>query len=162
MISRQHILLDLQQLVDLLLVLGEGEACAGVLDDIGKFLGHRVLVDRDRRTQRLRRASTSRAWAVVAHHDQPVAAAQAELGQARGQAADLVGDLSPAMRSARCRTPFPGKPGWSAGTCALGQQAGTCPERRSRYRPFPSSSPASPCPLLAVCSLVMRRVHRTR
>ena len=47
---------DCQQLVDLLLVLGNREAHLGVFQDIGQLVGDRVLVDRHRHpAQRLRR-----------------------------------------------------------------------------------------------------------
>jgi hypothetical protein len=97
--ERRHLLLDLQELVDLFLVLGQRETRTGMLDDIGELFRHRILVDRHRHAaQRLggaHRPVESRP--VVADHDQPVAAAKAKIGQACRQQADLVGDLAPAM-----------------------------------------------------------------
>ena len=50
-------LLDRDQLVDLLLVLGDREPHLGVVEDIGHLVGDRVLVDRHRHAaQRLGRA----------------------------------------------------------------------------------------------------------
>ena len=97
--KRGHLLLDREQLVDLLLVLGQGKARAAMLDDVGQLLGDRVLVDRHRHAaQRLRRAHRPvEPGPVVADHDQPVAAAEAEVGQARGQQTDLLGDMAPVI-----------------------------------------------------------------
>ena len=90
---------DLQELVDLLLVLADGEAGAGMLDDIGELVSHRILVDRHRdAAQRL--GGTHRPIQprpVVADHDQAVAAAEAQIGKAGRQPADLVGDPGPAI-----------------------------------------------------------------
>ena len=95
----RHLLLDLQELVDLLLVLGQRKARAGMLDDVGKLLGDRILVDRHRHAaQRLRGAHRPvEQRAIVADHDQPIAAAEALIGQAGGEQADLGRDMAPAM-----------------------------------------------------------------
>ena len=122
----RHLLLDLQELVDLLLVLGEREARAGMLDDVGELLGDRILVDRHRHAaQRLRGAHRPvEQRAVVADHDQPIAAAEALVGQARGEQADLGRDMAPAMALPDAVFLFAiGRPvGARAG--ALGQQLG--------------------------------------
>ena len=104
--SGRHLLLDLQQLVDLLLVLGEREARAGMLDDVGELLGDRILVDRHRHAaQRLRGAHRPvEQRAVVADHDQPIAAAEALIGQARGEQADLGRDMAPSLWL--CQMPY--------------------------------------------------------
>jgi hypothetical protein len=97
--ERRHLLPDLEELVDLLLVLGQGEPRAGMLDDVGELVGHRILVDRHRHAaQRLRRAHRPiEPGPVVADHDQPVAAPETEIGQARRQQADLACDMSPVI-----------------------------------------------------------------
>ena len=141
--ERRHLLLDLQELVDLLLVLGERKARAGMLDDVGELLGDRILVDRHRHAaQRLRGAHRPvEQRAVVADHDQPIAAAEALIGQARGEQADLGRDMAPAMALPDAVFLFAiGRPVGAA--CGRARPAAweTCPERRSRYRPFPSSS----------------------
>ena len=97
--ERRHPLPDLEELVDLLLVLGQGETRTGMLDDVGKLVGHRILVDRHRHAaQRLRRAHRPiEPGPVVADHDQPVAAPEAEIGQARRQQANLRCDMGPVI-----------------------------------------------------------------
>ena len=124
--ERRHLLLDFQELVDLLLVLGEREARAGMLDDIGELVGDRILVDRHRHAaQRLRGAHRPvEQRAIVADHDQPIAAAEAVIGQARGEQADLGRDMAPAMALPDAVFLFAiGRPvGARAG--ALGQQLG--------------------------------------
>ena len=97
--KRRHLLLDLQQLVDLLLVFGQRETRAGMLDDVGELLGHRILIDRHRHAaQRLGRTHRPiEPGPVVADHDQPVATPESELGQARRQPADLPGDVGPVV-----------------------------------------------------------------
>ena len=124
--ERRHLLLDLEKLVDLFLVLGQGEARAGMLDDIGELVGHRVLVDRHRHpAQRLRRAHRPvEHRAVVADHDQPIAAAEALIGQAGGEQADLGRDMAPAMALPDAVFLFPvGRP-VRAGPGTLGQKLG--------------------------------------
>ncbi len=97
--ERRHLLLDLQELVDLLLVLGQRETRAGMLDDIGELVGHRILIDRHRHAaQRLRRAHRPiESRPVVADHDQPIATPEAEIDQPRRQQEDLLGDMGPAI-----------------------------------------------------------------
>jgi hypothetical protein len=97
--ERRHLAADLQQLVDLLLILGQRELRAGMLDDIGKLVGHRILVDRYRHpAQGLRRAHRPiEPGAVVADHDQPIAALESQVGQAGRQPPDLGGDMGPVI-----------------------------------------------------------------
>ena len=47
-LEQRAALLDREELVDLFLVLDEGEPHLGVVEDIGHLLGDRVLVDRHR------------------------------------------------------------------------------------------------------------------
>ena len=110
--ERRHLLLDLQELVDLLLVLGQRETRAGMLDDIGKLVGHRILVDRHRHAaQRLRRAHRPvEPRPVVADHDQPVATAEIRDRPGPPPARRPAGRHGPSRRSARCRIPFRGRP----------------------------------------------------
>ena len=88
---------DLEQLVDLLLVLDDGEVHVGVVQHVDHFLGHGVLVQRHRHAaQRLRRGHRPvQARAVVADDGEIHAALEALRRQPAGQRAHLVGDLRP-------------------------------------------------------------------
>ena len=88
---------DLQHLVDLLLVLDDGEVDVGVVQHVDHLLGHRVLVERHRdAAQRLRRGHRPvQARAVVADDREVHPALEAERGQPAGERAHLLGDLRP-------------------------------------------------------------------
>ena len=83
----------------------------GMVDDVGHLLGHRVLVDRHRHAaQRLRRRHRPvEPRAVVADHDQPVAAAEAQSARPAANRRDLVATCAQ-LGSARCRIPFRDRP----------------------------------------------------
>ena len=89
---------DFEQLIDLLLVLGHGEADPGVIDHVGHLLGHRVLIDRHRHgADRLgRHQGPIESRPIVADDGDLVAPAKAESGQAASQGLHLAQDLAPA------------------------------------------------------------------
>ena len=91
-------LLDQDQLVDLLLVLDDGETHLGVVEDIGHLIGDRVLVDRHgHAAQGLRRGDRPvEPRAVVADDRQLVAAREPERLKAARERLDLGGNLRPA------------------------------------------------------------------
>ena len=88
---------DLQQLVDLLLVLDDGEVHVGVVQHVDHFLGHGVLVERHRHAaQRLHRGHRPiKPRAIVADDREIHPALEAQCRQPAGQRAHLVGDLRP-------------------------------------------------------------------
>jgi hypothetical protein len=94
------LLADFQHLVHLFLVFDHGKADFGVVDGKDAFGGHCVLVQRHRdRAERLcREHGGIQARAVGANDDQMLAALQAQLVQAAGQMAHLVGHLLPSGR----------------------------------------------------------------
>jgi hypothetical protein len=91
---------DLQQLVDLLLVFGEGEAHVGVVDREDALGGGGILVQRDRDgAQRLRRQHRGVQPRTVGAHDHHVfAACQAGLVQAAGDVLHHLRQLGPGER----------------------------------------------------------------
>ena len=78
---------NLQQLVHLLLVFGEGKAHFGVVDREHAFGGGSILVQRNRnRSQRLHcQHGGIQAWPIRSHHHHMLAPAQASLVQASRQ-----------------------------------------------------------------------------
>ena len=92
--SRSAIEIDL---VDLLLVLDDGELHLGVLEHVGHLVGHRVLIDGDGNAAEALHGGKGRveARAVVADDGDRVAALEPELAQADGEGADLVAQLRP-------------------------------------------------------------------
>ncbi len=91
---------DLQQLVDLLLVLDDGEVDVGVVQHVDHFLGHRVLVERHRNAaERLHRGHRPvQARAVVADDREVHPALEAQRREAAGQRAHFLRDLRPGPR----------------------------------------------------------------
>ena len=87
-----------ENLVDLLLVLADGEPDASVVEHIDHLFGDRVRVDRHRHgAQRLdRRKSPVEARPVVSHDRNLVAGLQPDCLQAQRKRADLVGEIGPA------------------------------------------------------------------
>jgi hypothetical protein len=88
---------DLQQLVDLLLVLDDREADAGILHDEQHLVGHRVLVERNRHpAQGLRGAHHHvEVRPVVADDGEVVAAPETEFREAAGERPHALGNLGP-------------------------------------------------------------------
>src|SRR6266851_6862494 len=94
----RNAVLDGEQLVDLLLVLGDGEADLGMVEDERHLVGAGILIDRHRdAAERLGRGNRPiEARPIVADNRQLVAAAEAHGGKAVGERGDLVGHLAPA------------------------------------------------------------------
>jgi hypothetical protein len=90
-------LADLQELVDLLLVFGHGEARLGMLEHELHLGGDRILIDRDgNAAQALRRGHRPiEPRAVVADDREPVAAPEAQRGQAVRQVLHFLRGLTP-------------------------------------------------------------------
>ncbi len=90
-------ILDLQQLVHLLLVLGDGKARLGVVHDELKLFGHRILIHGHRHAaKRLHRAHGAvKPRPVVADDGELVPPLEAESGQSAGQLAHFFGELTP-------------------------------------------------------------------
>src|SRR5262245_29924689 len=88
---------DLQQLIDLLLILDNGDIGFGMIDDEAHLLGDRVLIDGDRHgTQHLRGADRPvKLWPVIADDGDAVAAFYADGGKARGDPAHFAVHLRP-------------------------------------------------------------------
>ena len=97
LLERRQPARDLQHLVDLLLVAGDHEARAAMLEDEGHLLGHRVLVERHRhRAADLRRDHRPVERGTVAADDRHVVAgAETEPGEAGGERHDLGLGLGP-------------------------------------------------------------------
>jgi len=91
---------NLEQLVHLLLVLGEDDRDAGVLDREGHLRGHRVLVERHRNgAQALAgRHGGVEARPVVADEREVLATLQAESAERRGDGAHFLRELTPGPR----------------------------------------------------------------
>ncbi|MCY1290079.1 hypothetical protein D9M70_392040 [compost metagenome] len=91
--------LDFQQLVDLLLVLDDGEVDLRIVEDVDHLIGDSVLVQRHRHAaQRLRRRhGPVQPRAVVANHRQVHAALESERGQTTCQRPHLLCRLGPAV-----------------------------------------------------------------
>jgi hypothetical protein len=89
---------DLEHFVDLLLILDDHEANAGILQHEQHLVGHGVLIERHRHaTQTLgRRHHHVQVRAVVADDRQIVAPLETERGQATGQRANPIGNIRPA------------------------------------------------------------------
>ena len=98
---------DRDDLVDLLLVLDDGELHLGVLEHVGHLVGHQVLVDRHRNAAEALhgREGGIQARAVVADDGDGVAALEPELAQADGEERAPRRAAAPTSRSARCRSP---------------------------------------------------------
>ena len=96
-----------QNLVDLLLVLGDDHRHLGVVEHVGKLAGNRVLVERHgHAAQRLRRELCPvEAGAVVAEHGQLVAALEARRCQPEREIAHVARSIRARSRTARCRGP---------------------------------------------------------
>ena len=125
-------LFDCQQLVDLLLVLGDRKAHLGVIEDEGHLLGDRVLIDRHRHAaQSLCRGDRPiEPRPVVADDRELVAAAEPDGRQTAGERFDLGRLPAPRSRSARCRNPSRGWPaGPGAGARARAKAWERCPAR---------------------------------
>ena len=88
---------DLEQLVDLLLVLDDREADAGILHHEQHLVGHRVLVERNRHpAQGLGGAHHHvKVRPIVADDGQVVAAPETEFREAAGERPHAVGDFGP-------------------------------------------------------------------
>ncbi len=88
---------DIEQLIDLLLVLDDGVANLGVLENVHQLLRHRVLVQRHRdAAQRLRRGQRPvQARPVGADDGQMVAAFESLLSQTAGKRPDFGRHLAP-------------------------------------------------------------------
>ena len=88
-VEARHALGDGDDLVDLLLVLHDGELHLGVVEDVGHLVGHRVLVDRhgDAADALHRREGRVEARAVVADDGHRVAAVEPQLAQAERRGA---------------------------------------------------------------------------
>ncbi len=86
-----------EQLVDLFLVLGDGETHLGMVEDEGHLVGAGILVDRYRHAADSlgRRDRPIEAGPVVADDRQLVAALEAHRREAAGEIADLARDLAP-------------------------------------------------------------------
>ena len=89
--------LDLQKLVDLLLVLDDGEPDLGVLQDEGHFLRHRVLIQgHGHASQALRRRhGPVQARTIVADDGEILAALETEFRQPAGERAHFNRHLGP-------------------------------------------------------------------
>ena len=90
--------LDLQQLVDLFLILDDGEPDLGVLEDEGHFLGHGVLIQRHgNASQALRcRHGPIQTRTVVTDDGEVIAALETQFRQPAGERAHFIGHLGPA------------------------------------------------------------------
>ncbi len=90
-------ILDLQQLVHLLLVLGDGKARLGMVHDELKLLGHRILIhghgDAAERLHRAHGAVEPRA--VVADDGELIPSLKSESGETACQLAHFFGELTP-------------------------------------------------------------------
>ena len=97
-LERRQLILDLEQLVDLLLILDDGEADASILQDEEHFGGDRILIERHRHaTQALGGAHHHvKVRTVVADDGQVVAALEAERSQTTSQGANALGHIGPA------------------------------------------------------------------
>jgi len=86
-----------EHLVDLLLVLDQRDLDVGIVEHVGHFVGHRILVKRHRhRAERLRRGHAPvESRAVVADDRQLFAALEPEAGESAGERADFDGHLGP-------------------------------------------------------------------
>jgi len=116
---------DLQQLVDLFLVLGDGERHLGVVDREDELRGDRVLVQRHGHSaERLRRQHRRvEPRAVLADDDQVLAAPQAGVGQAAGQLAHQLLQLRPGAGLPDPVFLLAQRGGVRAAPCVLEQQA---------------------------------------
>ena len=95
----RHLFRYAQQLVDLLLVLDDGDLDLGVIENIGHLVGNRVLVHRDRHgAEALSRGEGPvEAGQVVANDGDRVTALDTDRMQSDREIADLVADLRPRM-----------------------------------------------------------------
>ena len=95
--ERRQLIPDLEQLVDLLLILDDGETDAGILQHEQHLGGDRILVQRHRHAaERLGGAHHHvQMRPVVADDCKVVAALETELGEAAGQRPDAFGNVGP-------------------------------------------------------------------
>ena len=97
MLERRQLILDLEQFVNLLLILDDGETDAGVLHHEEHFGGDRILVQRHRHAaERLGGAHHHvQMRPVVADDGKVVATLETEFGEAAGQRPDTFCDVGP-------------------------------------------------------------------
>ncbi len=110
---------DGDDLVDLLLVLDDGELHLGVLEHVGHLVGDRVLVDRDGDAAEALHGGEGRVEArtVVADDGHRVAALEARACAGRRRRRAPRRAAAPRSRSARCRNPCGA---WPAGSACCG------------------------------------------
>ena len=125
---------DRDDLVDLLLVLHDGELHLRVVEHVGHLVGHRVLVDRHGDAADALHGGEGRIESrpVVADDGHRVAALEAELAQADRRTGAPRRAAAPRSRSARCRSPCGAWPAGRHGARVAQQQLGYRVERGCR------------------------------